>query len=100
MLTPSQQQAVNAPTHSALIANAGSGKTHTLVQKYLHALETNPDLSNSAIIAITFTDNAAAENNLPSILALAAIEYSRLPRRHRSLRRIKPRLNGFRRITG
>lgn len=61
MLTPSQQQAVNAPTHSALIANAGSGKTHTLVQKYLHALETNPDLSNSSIIAITFTDNAAAE---------------------------------------
>ncbi len=61
MLTPSQQQAVNAQTHSALIANAGSGKTHTLVQKYLHALESNPDLSNSAIIAITFTDNAAAE---------------------------------------
>ncbi len=60
-LTPSQQQAVYSDRHSVLIANAGSGKTYTLVRKYIHLLESFTDLSVSQIIAITFTENAAAE---------------------------------------
>ena len=45
----------------AVIAGAGSGKTHVLVSRFLYLLEQNPDWSLNAIVAITFTKKAAAE---------------------------------------
>jgi ATP-dependent exoDNAse (exonuclease V) beta subunit len=35
MLTPAQLSALDLSTHTAIIANAGSGKTRVLVERYL-----------------------------------------------------------------
>ncbi|RQD81439.1 MAG: DNA helicase UvrD [Methanocalculus sp. MSAO_Arc2] len=43
-----------------VVAGAGTGKTHLLVQKYLDLLE-NRGVAVSEILALTFTDKAAAE---------------------------------------
>lgn len=45
----------------AVIAGAGSGKTHVLVSRFLNLLEHNPDWALNAVVAITFTKKAAAE---------------------------------------
>ena len=59
-LTPSQQQALNTDKHICVTAGAGSGKTTVLVERYLKILrEGNADPQE--IVAITFTDKAAAE---------------------------------------
>ncbi|WP_146160712.1 UvrD-helicase domain-containing protein [Deinococcus arcticus] len=57
-LTDAQQQAAHAPGSVAVMAGAGSGKTHMLVARYLHHLQT---LSPLEIVATTFTEKAAAE---------------------------------------
>src|SRR5258708_6699037 len=59
MLTPSQLSALDLASHTAIIANAGSGKTRVLVERYLNILEQNPDLHPRNIVAITFTDSSA-----------------------------------------
>ena len=59
-LTPSQQNALNIEKHVCVTAGAGSGKTTVLVDRYLKILhETN--VKPQAIVAITFTEKAAAE---------------------------------------
>ena len=59
-LTDHQKKALNIKSHIALTANAGSGKTLVLANRYLKiALEQNVSLRN--IAAITFTDKAAGE---------------------------------------
>ena len=59
-LTPSQRQALNIEKHICVTAGAGSGKTTVLVERYLKILrEGNADPQE--IVAITFTDKAAAE---------------------------------------
>ena len=58
--TPSQRNALNIEKHICVTAGAGSGKTTVLVQRYLKILregETKPQ----EIVAITFTEKAAAE---------------------------------------
>ncbi|HYM20575.1 MAG TPA: UvrD-helicase domain-containing protein [Candidatus Kapabacteria bacterium] len=60
-LTPAQKEAIEAESHCILIANAGSGKTFTVVQRYIYIIEHNPDISAANIAAITFTENAANE---------------------------------------
>ncbi|MCD0168602.1 UvrD-helicase domain-containing protein, partial [Deinococcus sp. 23YEL01] len=57
-LTDAQQRAAHAPSSVAVMAGAGSGKTHMLVARYLHHLDT---LSPLEIVATTFTEKAAAE---------------------------------------
>jgi len=47
--------------HVFLDAGAGCGKTHVLVSRYLHILDSSPDASPREIIAATFTKKAAAE---------------------------------------
>jgi len=42
-------------------AGAGTGKTHTLTQRYIHILLENPDIGPRNILAITYTEAAAAE---------------------------------------
>jgi ATP-dependent helicase/nuclease subunit A len=54
-----QLEAATAPGDLAVAAGAGSGKTRTLVARYLGLLESGVPLR--AIVAITFTDKAARE---------------------------------------
>lgn len=59
-LTPSQQEALNIEKHVCVTAGAGSGKTTVLVQRYLKILRER-DVKPREIVAITFTEKAAAE---------------------------------------
>jgi ATP-dependent helicase/nuclease subunit A len=61
-LTPAQQQAVTARGNVLVMAGAGTGKTHTLVERCLHCLcEEQPPASLEEILVVTFTEAAAAE---------------------------------------
>lgn len=58
--TPSQQKALNIEKHICVTAGAGSGKTTVLVQRYLKILREGK-VKPQEIVAITFTNKAAAE---------------------------------------
>jgi ATP-dependent helicase/nuclease subunit A len=59
-LTPDQQQAAADPSSAiAVTAGAGSGKTRTLVGRYLNLVDSGLPLRG--IVAITFTEKAARE---------------------------------------
>jgi ATP-dependent helicase/nuclease subunit A len=61
-LTPSQRQAVAARGNVLVMAGAGTGKTHTLVERCLHCLcQEQPPASFEEILVVTFTEAAAAE---------------------------------------
>jgi ATP-dependent helicase/nuclease subunit A len=60
-LTPSQSKSLSTERHLAITANAGSGKTRMLVTRYVNLFEQYPDLTTRNVVAITFTENAAAE---------------------------------------
>ncbi len=60
MLTQSQLLALDHTRHLCVTANAGSGKTRVLVERYLDILLSgNADVSE--VVAITFTEKAASE---------------------------------------
>lgn len=59
-LTPNQQQALNIEKHICVTAGAGSGKTTVLVERYLEILREG-NVNPQEIVAITFTEKAAAE---------------------------------------
>lgn len=60
-LNPSQQQAVQAAGQNVLVsAGAGTGKTRVLVERFLD-LVLNRKVLVTEILALTFTDKAAAE---------------------------------------
>ena len=59
-LTRSQQEALNIEKHVCVTAGAGSGKTTVLVQRYLKILREG-NTTPREIVAITFTEKAAAE---------------------------------------
>ena len=59
-LTPEQQAAASAPCSVVITAGAGTGKTHMLAQRYLYYLKER-NLSPLEIVAVTFTEKAAAE---------------------------------------
>lgn len=60
-LTERQKKAVDTPNRSAaIIAGAGSGKTEVLTRRLICILE-NGETSLNQILAITFTEKAAAE---------------------------------------
>lgn len=59
--TKRQNEAITTHDKSMVVtAGAGSGKTYVLVQKYLNLLEST-DVEVPDILALTFTDKAAAE---------------------------------------
>ena len=58
--TSSQRQALNIEKHICVTAGAGSGKTTVLVERYLKILREG-NVDPQEIVAITFTDKAAAE---------------------------------------
>src|SRR5579872_6944308 len=59
--TPSQEKALSTDGHLAITANAGSGKTRVLVERYIKLFERFAALGTRNVVAITFTDNAASE---------------------------------------
>ncbi len=59
-LTPYQQKAIDFSKHISLTANAGSGKTFVLANRFVE-IAVNQDIPLNSIIAITFTDKAAGE---------------------------------------
>ena len=59
-LTRSQEDALNIEKHVCVTAGAGSGKTTVLVQRYLKILREG-NATPREIVAITFTNKAAAE---------------------------------------
>jgi ATP-dependent helicase/nuclease subunit A len=59
-LTPQQEKAAHAPGSVAVIAGAGTGKTHMLAERYFYHL-TVDGFSPLEIVACTFTDQSAAE---------------------------------------
>lgn len=59
-LNRKQKEAAEAETSVAVTAGAGTGKTAMLSHRYLHHVKVD-DLSPLAIVAVTFTDKAAAE---------------------------------------
>ena len=59
-LTPNQRQALSIDKHICVTAGAGSGKTTVLVERYLKILREG-NVTPQEIVAITFTDKAAAE---------------------------------------
>jgi ATP-dependent helicase/nuclease subunit A len=61
-LTPAQRQAITARGNVLVMAGAGTGKTHTLVERCLHCLcAEQPPASLEEILVVTFTEAAAAE---------------------------------------
>lgn len=62
-LNQEQERAVFAPMNKPLkvMAGAGTGKTRTLTSRYIHFLVDNPGLTPDNLLALTFTDKAAAE---------------------------------------
>ncbi|QQS32218.1 MAG: UvrD-helicase domain-containing protein [Acidobacteriota bacterium] len=59
-LNPDQQRAATAATSVAVTAGAGTGKTAMLSHRYLHHVSVD-GLSPLSIVAVTFTEKAAAE---------------------------------------
>ena len=59
-LTSSQQHALDIDRHVCVTAGAGSGKTTVLVERYLNILREG-NANPQEIVAITFTEKAAAE---------------------------------------
>ena len=60
-LTKAQRMALDHQRNIAVTASAGSGKTATLVERYLELLRLHPEINVRQILAITFTQKAAAE---------------------------------------
>ena len=60
-LNESQKKALDLNRDIIVSAGAGSGKTRVLVERFLSLYRKNPSLSLDNVVAITFTDKAAAE---------------------------------------
>ena len=80
-LTPSQQEALDIERHVCVTAGAGSGKTTVLVRRYLEILRKG-NVTPREIVAITFTEKAAAEMKARVIEKLSEEEDQN---RHRNL---------------
>ena len=80
-LTPNQQRALKIDRHICVTAGAGSGKTTVLVGRYLEILKQD-NVKPEHVVAITFTDKAAAEMKRKIIEELDEPHNSKLRSRH------------------
>ncbi|GEM_PF-1830361 len=71
VLTENQKKAIDINKNTVVIANAGSGKTFILTQRFLETIS-KKSVKYNEIIAITFTEKAAGE--LQSKISLAIEE--------------------------
>ena len=60
-LTPVQRMALDSQRNIAVTASAGAGKTATLVERYIELFRQHPEIGVRQVLAITFTQKAAAE---------------------------------------
>lgn len=80
-LTPNQHRALDINRHICVTAGAGSGKTTVLVGRYLELLKQD-NVKPEQVVAITFTDKAAAEMKSRIIEKLNEPHNSELQKRH------------------
>ncbi|MCA9913193.1 MAG: UvrD-helicase domain-containing protein, partial [Anaerolineae bacterium] len=60
--TPQQEKAIQTLDKNLIVvAGAGSGKTRVLVERFLYLLQVDETLPLNALVAITFTREAALE---------------------------------------
>ena len=83
-LTSYQKKALRLDKHIALTANAGSGKTFVLAQRFLKII-LDKKISVKKIVAITFTDKAAGElyNKISKQIEVELISETDKSRRNR-----------------
>lgn len=79
--TPNQKRALNLHKHICVTAGAGSGKTTVLVNRYLEILRQD-NIKPEQVVAITFTDKAAAEMKSRIIEELNKQDNSEIRSRH------------------
>jgi ATP-dependent exoDNAse (exonuclease V) beta subunit len=60
MLTPRQQASLARDRHLSVKANAGSGKTRVLVERY-HDILLRHEAEVGEVVALTYTEKAASE---------------------------------------
>jgi ATP-dependent helicase/nuclease subunit A len=60
-LTDEQRDALVVDRNVAITAGAGTGKTTTLTRRYLELLRSDPEVTPTNVVTITFTRKAAAE---------------------------------------
>ena len=60
LLTPAQQRALSRDRHLSVTANAGSGKTRVLVERYIQLVRSGAATARD-IVALTYTEKAASE---------------------------------------
>ena len=92
-LTRSQQDALNIEKHVCVTAGAGSGKTTVLVRRYLEILRKCKVKTPREIVAITFTEKAAAEMRERVIERLSLQEMSNGSEQGNSLHRFREKMN-------
>ncbi len=93
--TREQLLAQSTDRHLAVVANAGSGKTAVLVNRYLSLLHSDVDVRE--IVAITFTKKAAAEMQKRIAEKLEAILADpQQQERWSAVKRVRERLNSAR----
>ncbi len=73
VFSPRQAAAIERRGETLVSAGAGAGKTSVLVERYLRLLEGDDRLSTGTILAITFTEKAAAEMRERVRLRLSAL---------------------------
>ena len=91
-LTPSQEKALNIEKHVCVTAGAGSGKTTVLVERYLEILRKD-NVTPREIVAITFTEKAAAEMRERVTEQLSLQEGGNSSERSNSLQRFREEMN-------
>lgn len=92
MLTPHQQRALSTGYHLTVTANAGSGKTRVLVERYL-SIVLSSLAEVSEVVALTYTDKAASElkRKIADQVA-AALATSTDPRQTHRLEQVREQL--------
>ena len=91
-LTRNQQDALNIEKHVCVTAGAGSGKTTVLVKRYLKILREG-NATPREIVAITYTEKAAAEMKERIIKEMSEAGGNAAAEQNNSLQRFRDEMN-------